>query len=97
MEINIDSYNDKRTAFSFTSTVSGVKGDEFITEDGRNWDTSWDPIWYLKTNIDDQGWTAEVRIPLNQLRFSNSLSQEWGIQFTRRNFRKESRSVWQKK
>lgn len=95
MEINIDSYHDLRTAFSFTISVSGVKGDEFISNDGQNWDTSWDPIWYAKTNIDGEGWTAELRIPLSQLRFANKEEHVWGIQFTRRDFRKEERSVWQ--
>jgi len=38
IEINIDSYHDKRTAFSFTVSASGVKGDEFITNNGNNWD-----------------------------------------------------------
>ena len=95
VEINIDSYNDKRTAFSFTCSVSGVKGDEFISNNGNNWDSSWNPIWYLKTNVDEEGWTAEVRIPLSQLRFSNKQEQTWGIQVTRRDFRNESRSVWQ--
>ena len=95
VEINIDSYNDKRSAFSFTSSVSGVKGDEFVSNNGNNWDSSWNPIWYLKTNIDEEGWTAEVRIPLSQLRFSSAEEQVWGLQFTRRDFRNESRSVWQ--
>lgn len=31
VEINIDSYHDKRTAFSFTLSVSGVRNDEFVT------------------------------------------------------------------
>jgi hypothetical protein len=95
VEVNIDSYNDLRTAFSFTSSVSGVKGDEFVTNDGNNWDTNWNPIWYLKTNIDSLGWTAEVSIPLSQLRFSKEEEQVWGLQFTRRDFRNESRSIWQ--
>ncbi len=30
VEVNIDSYHDLRTAFSFTISASGVKGDEFI-------------------------------------------------------------------
>ncbi|MFK7936632.1 MAG: DUF5916 domain-containing protein [Saprospiraceae bacterium] len=96
IEINIDSYHDLRTAFSFTSSVSGVKGDEFITNDGENWDTSWNPIWFLATNIDDEGWTAEVRIPLSQLRYANKEEQIWGIQIQRRNFREEARSIWQR-
>lgn len=95
VEINIDSYNDKRTAFSFTASVSGVKGDEYVSNNGDNWDSTWDPIWYLKTSVDDQGWIAEFKIPLSQLRFANKENHTWGIQFTRRLFREEARSTWQ--
>ena len=95
VEVNIDSYHDKRTAFSFTTSVSGVKGDEFISNNGGNWDTSWNPIWNTKTNVDSLGWSAEVRIPLSQVRYGNKEEQVWGLQFTRRDFREESRSVWQ--
>lgn len=96
VEINIDSYHDKRSGFSFTSSVSGVKGDEFISDNGNNWDGSWNPIWYLKTNIDDEGWTAEVKIPFSQLKFGNDKEQIWGIQVQRRFFRAEERSTWQR-
>jgi len=95
VEVNIDSYFDKRTAFSFTLSVSGVRGDEFISDDGDNWDTSWNPIWYGKTNIDEKGWTAEMKIPLNQLRYNDKEEQVWGIEVTRRIHREEERSVWQ--
>lgn len=95
VEINIDSYYDKRTAFSFTASVSGVKGDEYISNNGDNWDETWDPIWYLATSIDDKGWIAEFRIPLSQLRFADVPEHTWGIQFTRLLFRKEERSTWQ--
>jgi len=94
IEINIDSYNDDRTAFSFTASVSGVKGDEFISNNG-NFDDSWNPIWYLSTQIDDEGWTAEIRVPLSQLKFGNEQEQVWGLQSTRRYFNNEERSVWQ--
>ncbi len=95
VEINIDSYNDKRTAFSFTSSVSGVKGDEFISNNGSNWDANWNPIWFLRTKVDSIGWTAEVKIPLSQIRYGNAEEHVWGLQFTRRDFRKDSRSTWQ--
>lgn len=95
VEINIDSYNDKRTAFSFTASVSGVKGDEYVSNNGDNWDSTWDPIWYLKTSVDELGWIAEFKIPLSQLRFANKENHIWGIQFTRRVFRGEERSTWQ--
>ena len=95
VEINIDSYYDQRTAFSFTATAAGVKGDEYVSNNGDNWDSSWDPIWYLRTSVDDEGWIAEFRIPLSQLRFADKPMHTWGIQFTRFFFRNEERSNWQ--
>lgn len=95
VEINIDSYNDKRTAFSFTASVSGVINDEYVSNNGENWDSTWDPLWYLKTKVDDQGWVAEFKIPLSQLRFANKEHHTWGMQLTRRLFREEERSTWQ--
>lgn len=93
--VNIDSYHDLRSAFSFTLSVSGVKSDEFISNDGQNWDNSWNPIWYAKTQTDSLGWTGEIRIPLSQLRFNKDENQVWGIQSTRRIFREEERDIWQ--
>ncbi|HJW28082.1 MAG TPA: carbohydrate binding family 9 domain-containing protein, partial [Saprospiraceae bacterium] len=93
IEVNIDSYHDLRTAFSFTLSVSGVKGDEFISENGNHWDESWNPIWDVVTHIDSAGWTAEARIPFSQLRYGNQDHPIWGIQVQRRIFRKEERST----
>ncbi|MBP6826361.1 MAG: carbohydrate binding family 9 domain-containing protein [Saprospiraceae bacterium] len=95
MEINIDSYHDLRTAFSFTVSVSGVKGDEVVSDNGNNWDDSWNPVWYAKTHVDSLGWTAEIKIPFSQLRYGNQPEPVWGIQVMRRIFRKEERSTWQ--
>ncbi|MGC4104602.1 DUF5916 domain-containing protein [Ferruginibacter sp.] len=95
VEINIDSYHDKRTAFSFTTSVSGVRGDEFVSNDGNNWDESWNPIWYAKTHVNKNGWTAEIKIPFSQLRYGNEKEKVWGFQVTRRLFRKEERSTFQ--
>jgi hypothetical protein len=95
VEINIDSYHDHRTAFSFTASVSGTQGDEFISEDGNSWNSNWDPVWEHKARIDGEGWTAEVRIPLSQLRYGNKEEHVWGIQVMRRLYRNEERSTWQ--
>ena len=97
VEINIDSYKDKRTAFSFTVSVESVKGDEFISQNGEIWDTSWNPIWIAKSQTDKEGWTTEMKIPLSQLRFSNDANQIWGLQVQRLLFRKQERSLWQRK
>jgi hypothetical protein len=94
MEINIDSYHDLRTAFSFTLSASGVRGDEYITDNGNNWDTNWNPIWDGATNVDTEGWTGEVKIPFSQLRYGNQETPVWGIQVQRLIFRKGERSTF---
>ena len=54
-------------------------GDELISNDGRSWDTSWNPVWSAGAVIDSIGWTAELRIPFSQLRFSPGEDQVWGL------------------
>ena len=95
IEINLDTYHDHRTAFSFTLSVSGLKSDEFVSNDGAQWDGTWNPIWDAATNIDSLGWTGEARIPFSQLRYSNQENPVWGLEVNRRLFRKEERSSWQ--
>lgn len=96
VNIVIDSYFDKRTAFVFTVTAAGVKGDEIATNNGKNIDDSWNPIWYAKAIIDDLGWTAEMKIPLSQLRFGDDKEQVWGLNIIRQLFRGNEHSMWQR-
>lgn len=89
INVLIDSYHDLRTAFLFTVTAAGVRGDEILTDNGDNIDDSWNPIWSTKALIDADGWSAEMKIPLSQLRFSNDQKQVWGLNITRNYFKKK--------
>jgi len=95
VEVHLDSYFDHRTAFGFMVNAAGVKGDVVISNDGDSWDDTWDPIWYVKTYTDEQGWAAEMRIPLSQLRYGKKLDQIWGLQVIRWLHRKQETSNWQ--
>ncbi len=95
VEVHLDSYFDHRTAFGFMVNAAGVKGDLVISDDGNDRDNTWDPIWYVKTGTDEQGWSAEMRIPLSQLRFGKKLNQIWGLQVIRNLHRKQETSNWQ--
>jgi len=92
--IEIDSYADKLTGFAFGVTASGVKFDVMLIND-VNSDDTWDPIWYVKTSIHDQGWSAEMRIPLSQLRFAKKDEHTWGLQVLRYIYRNQEYSAWQ--
>ena len=93
--ILLDSYHDLQTAFAFTISAAGVRGDEITSADGQQWDVSWTPIWAGKTSLNEEGWFAEVKIPLSQLRFGNDEEQIWGLQCSRFYFRNGERSDWQ--
>ncbi|MCD6200757.1 MAG: carbohydrate binding family 9 domain-containing protein [Bacteroidales bacterium] len=93
--VMFDSYFDHRTAFVFMVSAGGVKTDYVMSDDGQNEDATWDPIWYVKTHNVTDGWNAEIRIPLSQLRFSKSDKQVWGLEAIRYIYRKQELSLWQ--
>jgi hypothetical protein len=95
IRIAIDSYHDRRTAFIFAVSPRGVQRDEFRYNDSQN-DPLWDAVWASAAKVDSAGWTAEVRIPLSQLRYSMSPGEtsKWGIQFGRIIARTNEISVW---
>ncbi|MCX6148284.1 MAG: DUF5916 domain-containing protein, partial [Candidatus Kapabacteria bacterium] len=71
---------DKRTSFTFLLCASGSKSDYISTGDNEyNRDFTFDPVWEGATNIDAEGWTAEMRIPFSQLHFHNTDQQVWGM------------------
>ncbi|MBM3435172.1 MAG: carbohydrate binding family 9 domain-containing protein [Bacteroidetes bacterium] len=92
--IGLDSYADKLTAFAFVVSAAGVKSDQLISNENSE-DLSWDPVWYVKTAIINDGWNAEMRIPFTQLRFAQKEEHIWGLQVVRWLFRKEEFSAWQ--
>ncbi len=92
--IMFDSYDDNRTAFGFAVTVSGVKMDLMEINDGTD-DISWDALWVAKSHVDSLGWSAELRIPLSQLRFSSKEEHSWGLEVFRYVYRKQEMSLWQ--
>jgi Domain of unknown function (DUF5916)/Carbohydrate family 9 binding domain-like len=75
-QIILDSYHDHSSRFVFWVNPSGSK------RDGTG-DVTWDPVWEAKGQIDAEGWTAEMRIPFNQLNFSRDTDQTWGVQVIR--------------
>ena len=92
--VSVDSYGDGRTAFSFGVNAAGVKYD-ILTYNDTNEDMSWDAVWDAAVAPTAEGWTAEFRIPLSQLRFrSGDGVQPWGVQFQRDIARTDEKSFW---
>ena len=78
----LDPRHDHRTGVQFTITSSGVQGDAAISNDTFT-DQSWDAVWSSAVSHDAEGWSAELRIPLSQLRINVEDAQTWGINISR--------------
>ncbi len=95
IEVSFDSYNDKRTSFSFIVSAAGVRSDKIISQDGWRRETSWNPVWEARVSSDNTGWYTEMRIPFNQLRYSDNPDKVWGLQVGRVLYRNSEKSYWQ--
>ncbi len=91
--IGFDSYHDRRTAYVFQLNAAGVQRDMVLFDDSKQDDT-WDAVWTGEASVQATGWTAEFRIPLNQLRFATGDSQEWGLQVLRIVGRTQEQASW---
>ena len=80
----LDTFNDERRAFQFRVNPLGVQADAAFSELDGIEDFSWDAIWESAGKITDFGYTVEVAIPFNQLRFpKGGLVQTWGFEADR--------------
>ncbi len=92
--VSLDSYLDRRTAYTFAVSAAGVRIDYFHGSDEQDEaDYSFDPVWSARTNFDSQGWTAEMRIPFSQLRFTEG-QETWGINISRKIPAKNENIYW---
>ncbi len=77
--IILDTFNDNENALAFFTTPSGSRTDKAIFGDylgggggsgGAN--VSWNTFWDVETEVNDEGWFVEMRIPLSSLRFQQN-------------------------
>jgi hypothetical protein len=82
--VSLDTFRNRRTAYSFAVTAAGVRADWFHPDDAEfARDHSFDPVWTAETTLGAEGWFAEMRIPFTQLRFTRGDEQRWGININR--------------
>jgi Domain of unknown function (DUF5916)/Carbohydrate family 9 binding domain-like len=103
-QIIVDTFNDSRNGYMFVTTPLGAKLEQQISEEGEgniragsinaNVNRNWDGIWDVAARVTDEGWEAEVAIPLTTLRFADSTQQTWGINFMRNIRRKNEQAFW---
>jgi len=97
--IDIDSRALGKTAFEFTVNAAGVLRDGIrsndVIENGDRFSPGWDENWDARTVVRDDGWSAEIRIPLRILRFSSGGGMStWGFQARRYTSMRQETDEW---
>ena len=80
--VGFDPYHDRRSGFYFGVNPFGSIEDGTLSNDEQT-DATWDGVWESAARIDDGGWTVEIRVPFDQLRFRRRDVQVWGVNFQR--------------
>lgn len=102
-EILLDTFNDNETAVLFTTTPAGIRKDAAISNDASGggiasggWiNGDFNTFWDVETVTNEQGWFAEIRVPLTSLRFQDEDGQVvMGIILQRKVARKTERLVF---
>jgi hypothetical protein len=92
ISVFFDPMHDHLTGVAFQVSAAGVQQDSIVHND--TWtDRSWDAVWTAAVSADAEGWSAEIRIPLSQLRFQSADRQTWGFNF-QRYIRRRNENDW---
>ncbi|MEM6376724.1 MAG: DUF5916 domain-containing protein [Bacteroidota bacterium] len=92
--VAIDGLRDKRNAVGFEVTPFGSQRETQVI-DGAEFDgnVNWDALWYVRTQITDTAWIAEMAIPWKTLRYQEN-SSEMLISFNRNIRRNNEVTTW---
>lgn len=84
VSVAFDGFNDKRNAMNFVTNAFGVQRD-LLSFDDLYYDLDWNGLWRVRTNRTDSGWTAEMSIPWQTLRYPKTTDsiQQWGLSIYR--------------
>ena len=77
----LDPYLDRRNGYRFEVNPNGVRWDGLF-QNINEVEANWEGIWESAAQIDEGGWTLEMKIPFQTLSF-NPDSANWGINFVR--------------
>ncbi|MFC1545068.1 DUF5916 domain-containing protein [Gemmatimonadota bacterium] len=78
----VDPFLSWKEAYLFMVNPAGVQGETMIGTGGGG-DGNWDTLWKAKASMHESGWSAEMEIPWNSLRFTRDEKQTWGINLVR--------------
>jgi hypothetical protein len=94
IQVFLDTYHDKRSAFCFVVNPLGAQLDQKISREGEAVDRQWDCEWEAEAAFTREGWTAEIAIPFQELSFDPKRGNVWGVNFWRNAQGRRESTTW---
>jgi len=88
----LDPFLNRRSGYRFAISANGIWWDA-IYKSPTETESNWLGIWQGESEIGEDGWTTEMRIPFQTLSFDPENS-DWGINFQRIIRRNDERISW---
>jgi len=80
--VYLDTFGDGQTAYCFSVNAANTQADWILSADGQEANYAWDAIFYSNTEIDSGGYTVEIAIPWDAIRFPDDC-HSWGYNLRR--------------
>jgi len=93
IKIVLDPFLDGRTGYIFMINPGGARYDALVANQGEGENSDWDGLWEAVTVSQADGWSVEIRIPVQSLGFRKDLTQ-WGFNLQRRIQRNQETCRW---
>ncbi|MDE2972754.1 MAG: DUF5916 domain-containing protein [Acidobacteriota bacterium] len=91
--IVLDTYHDHRSAVFFSTNAVGTRQDGLVQNEGAAINNEWDGVWRVGSRRTEDGWTTEMVIPFETLRFPRG-TRNFGVNFGRQVARTREISFW---
>src|SRR5918993_1278645 len=93
IDVVLDTFGDHRNAYLFETNPNGARTDALITDEGRDFNISWNGVWEVASRRTPEGWFAEMAIPFSTLRFDPA-ADAWGLNVLRYIRRRAEQAFW---
>jgi len=93
IKVVLDPFLDGQSGFIFAVNAFAARYDALVSNRGESENEDWDAIWEARVTINADGWTVEIRLPIQSISFKKGLTN-WGFNVERRIQRNQETIRW---
>ncbi|HFA49783.1 MAG TPA: hypothetical protein ENJ95_12305 [Bacteroidetes bacterium] len=93
VRIVIDPFLDGQSGYVFAVNANGARYDALVSNRGESENSDWDAVWEAEASVGSDGWSVEIRLPIQSINFKKGLTT-WGFNVERRIQRRQETIRW---